>query len=226
MGVGEGAPEPIEPAFGPKDIASAEGRQDALEAIIDWFVGVDHENIRGYVAKLRAQNPGITDDALARKVVGRKSLKGGLVGAATAIPGLLFLPVTVPADLIASWKVQVYLTLCVANIYGHDSSTTDLKTDVFLVLAGDSAKEALKRFGIGVGKAATKKAVDKYITREVMTQITKVIGRKIITKAGEKSLTSFVKLVPLVGAPIGFAFDWSATRVVGATAIRYYSGRG
>lgn len=116
------------------------------------------------------------------------------------------------------------MAFSIAYIYGHTKDTTDLKTDLYLILAGDSAKEALKRFGIEVSKSVTKKAVDKYITREIMVKIWKVVGRKIITKAGEKSLTSFIKLVPLVGAPVGFAFDWGATRAVGGLAIKYYKG--
>lgn len=215
-----------EPVLKRRDLASDEDKQKALELIIDWFLRADHGRIHAYVSKLRSQNPGISDDDLARKIVRRKAIKNGWVGAVTGVPGVLLLPVTVPADLIATWKLQVYLTLCVAHVYGHDESTTDLRTDIFLVMAGDSAKEALKRFGIEVGKATTKKAVDKYITREVTTQITKVIGGKIITKAGTKSLTSFTRLVPLVGAPIGFGFDWTATKIVGAAAIKYYSGRG
>ena len=59
-----------------------------------------------------------------------------------------------------------------------------------------------------------------------MKKIWKVIPQKIITKAGQKSLTSFTKMIPLVGAPVGFAFDWAAARTVGRYAIKYYSGRG
>lgn len=99
-----------------------------------------------------------------------------------------------------------------------------MKTDLYLILAGDSAKEALKRIGIEVSKGVTKKAVQKYITRDVMVKIWKVVGQKIITKAGEKSLTSFMKMVPLVGAPVGFAFDWIATQTVGRFAMSYYKG--
>ena len=71
---------------------------------------------------------------------------------------------------------------------------------------------------------AQQKAVNKYITRDVMVKIWKVVGRKIITKAGQKSMTSFVKMVPLVSAPVGFAFDWSATQAVGYMAINFYRG--
>ena len=82
----------------------------------------------------------------------------------------------------------------------------------------------MKRFGIEVSKSVTKKAIEKYITRDVMVKIWKIVGQKIITKAGEKSLTNFMKMVPLVGAPVGFTFDWIATRAVGKIAIKYYKG--
>ena len=44
----------------------------------------------------------------------------------------------------------------------------------------------------------------------------------LITKAGEKSLTSFTKLVPLVGDPIGGGINLFATNAVGNTALKYY----
>ena len=179
--------------------------------------------ISQYVGKLREQNGKISDIDLANKIVGRKSFKNGLVGAATGVGGLITLPVTVPTDLVVTWKMQIYLALTIAHIFGHTSETTDLKTDVYLILAGNSSKEALKRFGVEVGKAVTKKAIEKNITREVMKKIWKVVPQKIITKAGQKSMTSFMKMVPLVGAPIGFSFDYVATKTVGKMAIKYYS---
>ena len=197
----------------------------AFEKVVDWFVQSDPGDIERYVSKLRSQNNGISNDDLARKIVRRKSHKNGLVGAATGIPGVLALPVTVPADLIASWKIQIHMALCIAYLYGHTHRTTDLKTDVYLILAGDAAKEALKRAGIEVGKEITKRAVQQYITRDVMVKIWKVVGQKMITKAGEKSMTSFTKMIPLVGAPIGYGFDWTAASYVGRNAILYYSGR-
>ncbi len=199
-------------------------KQYALAKIIEWFTDVDPSKVEAYVNKLRSQNEGISDHDLAGKIVMRKSLKNGLIGAATGVGGLLTLPVSVPGDLIASWRIQVLMACCVAYVYGHTAETTDLKTDVYIILAGDSAKEALKRVGIEVSKHLTKKAVQKYITREVMKKIWRVVGQKIITKAGQKSLTSFMKMVPLIGAPIGFAFDYTVGRAVGRYAIKYYSG--
>lgn len=198
----------------------------ALEKIIEWFTEAEPTQVAGYVGKLREQNPGISDDDLARKIVSRRSLKNGMVGAATGLGGVLTLPVALPGNLIATWKIQVFTICCVAHAYGHTRATADLKTDIYIVMAGEGAKQPLKRFGIEASTAVTKKVVDKYITREVMKKLWGVLGRKIITKAGQKSLTSFTRMVPLVGAPVGFLFDWSMARTVGHFAIKYYSGRG
>ena len=200
--------------------------QTALGDLVEWYAHSNIQDIEEYVVKLRAQNPGLAPDDLARKIVRRKALKCGLVGAATGVPGVLALPVTIPADLIACWRIQIVMIVAVAKVYGHTATSTDLKTDIILVMAGDAAKEALKRVGIEVGKSITKKVIERVITGEVMKGIWKVVSQKVITKAGEKSLVSFMKAVPLVGAPIGFAFDWPAARIVGRAAVKYYSGGG
>jgi len=196
--------------------------QEALEKVIDYVISTDSIAIEHYINKLYEQNSGITCDELAKKVLSRKSIKSGLIGAITGLGGITTLPITIPTDIVCSWRVQASMAFSIAYIYGHTKDTTDLKTDLYLILAGDSVKEVLKQFGVEVSKNVTKKMVNKYITREIMVKIWKVVGQKIITKAGEKSLTSFVKMVPLVGAPVGFAFDWTATQIVGNVAIKYY----
>ncbi len=205
-------------------LPSVEDMQRSLETIMDYIITTDSVTIENYIDTLRTQNINISNDELAKKILNRKSFKSGLVGAITGLGGLITLPVSIPADLALSWRIQATMAFSIAYIYGHTQETTDLKTDLYLILAGDSAKEALKRFGIEVSKSVTKKAIDKYITRDVMVKIWKFVGQKIITKAGEKSLTSFMKMVPLVGAPVGFTFDWIATRTVGKIAIKYYKG--
>ncbi|WP_111710323.1 EcsC family protein [Lutibacter citreus] len=196
-----------------------------LDKYIENHIGTNSQYIKGYVAKLREQNPNITDKKLARKIKNRKSFKNGLVGAATGVGGILTLPITIPVDLIASWKIQIGLAFAIAHVYGHSHNTADLKTDIYIILAGNSAKEALKTAGIQITKEITKKAIQKNITKEVMKKIWQKVPQKIITKSGEKSLTSFTKMVPLLGAPIGFGFDYISTQILGSFAIKYYSGK-
>jgi len=213
-------------SLGNKMSQSIEKKQNAITKVVDWMVEHGQQSVDSYVEKLRSLNKGISQDRLAKKIINRKTFKNGLVGAVTGLGGIITLPVTVPADLVASWQVQIFMALAIARVYGHDIKTADIKTDIYLILAGDSAKEALKRVGIEMGKEITKKAIEKHITQEVMKKIWKIIPQKIITKAGEKSITSFIKMVPLIGAPIGFAFDYAACKAIGKVAIHYYSGKG
>ncbi|MGI5837780.1 MAG: EcsC family protein [Chloroflexota bacterium] len=205
---------------------SPEELKEQLDRLTEWIINFDQPAVMSYVDKLRSQNPGISDAKLASMIVRRKSLKCGLVGAVAGLGGVIVLPVAVPANLVATWRFQANMAVCIAYLYGHTPETTDLKTDIYLIMAGDSVKEAFKQFGIEASKEVTKRAVEKYVTREVMNSIHRIIGRKIITKAGEKSLTSFTKMVPLIGGPIGFAFDWTTARGFGSAAIKYYSGEG
>lgn len=203
-----------------------EKKSNALDKVVDWMIESGQQDIEVYVDKLRSQNTSLSCDELAKKIVRRKSHKNGLVGAITGVGGVITLPATIPADLFGSWKIQIGMALAIARVYGHDSQSVDMKTDIYLILAGDSAKEALKRAGIEISKSVTKKAVDRYITRDVMKKIWRVVSQKVITKGGEKSMLSFTRMVPLVGAPVGYAFDWAAARTVGGHAITYYSGGG
>lgn len=202
-----------------------EEKESALDKLINWVADTQPEELKEYIDMLRQQNKGISNDDLAKKIKNRKAFKNGLVGAITGVGGLITLPLAIPADLIASWKIQAFMAFAIAYVYGQTTSSTDLKTDLYIIIAGDSAKEALKRFGIEAGKIVTKKMIQKYITIDIMKGIWRVLSRKIITKAGTKSLTSFTKMIPGVGAVIGFAFDYASAQTVGKYAIQYYSGK-
>ncbi len=88
--------------------------------------------------------------------------------------------------------------------------------------AVDSKMQALKQIGIEAAKVATKKAVDQYMTREIMKSVLKLSLKEAATKMAQKALAT--KMIPLVGAPISFGFDWMTTQAVGKLAIKYYSG--
>lgn len=197
---------------------------DEFIAILNNEIIKESKHIKVYVENLRRLNPGIDSIELAKKIISRRSLKAGGVGAVTNIGGIITLPISMPTDLYLSFRVQIRMVLAIAYIFGWDINDREIATDVLLVLGGNGAMEALSGAGIKIGQEFAKKAVNKYINREVMKKINRVISRKIITKAGEKSLTSFAKLVPVVGAPIGGTINWLGTQAVGKTALQFYKG--
>ena len=175
--------------------------------------------------KLSEQNPTFSQDELAKLVVSRKAIKQGLVGAIGGLGGVLSLPISVPAELVASWKIQVNMAMAVATVYGHDTSSKDFKTDIYLIMAGDRARESLKKMGIEVGEKLTHKILEKILTDEIRIHIRNAIPQAIIRKTGRSTGGRLMKLVPVASAPVNFAFDYGAAKVIGRTAINYYSTR-
>jgi len=197
---------------------------EELVNIINNEIYREAEHVEKYVGNLRSLNEGIDRADLAEKIIKRRSWKACGVGAVTNVGGLITMPITMPTDLYATFRIQTRMILSIAYLYGWDIKDREITTDILLVMGGNGALEALSSAGVKVGQEFAKKAVEKYINREVMKKINKVISRKIITKAGEKSLTSFTKLVPLVGAPIGGAVNLYGTTAVGKTALMFYKG--
>lgn len=172
------------------------------------------------VERARRRNPGLSQDQLARLVVKRGTRRVGAASFATGFGGAPTLALNISSVL----TLQASLVLAVAAVY-DELDSPDLRQDLVLILAGNSAVTALRRFGVAAANDMGKKWVQKNVTRETMKQVNKVVSRKILTKAGEKSLTSFVKLVPVAGAAVGYTVDRSYARNLGESAIRYYGGR-
>ena len=194
--------------------------QTSLTKLLDWCIDRDADVIRNYVAQMRKSHPGLSKDELAQTIVSRRALKNGMIGALTGVGGAPALPFTVPTNVIATWRVQVFTIMCVAHVYGHLDQTEDLRTDIYMILAGDAANEALKRTGIELTKNATRSAIRKYANANTIKQVNKVLGKKIISSSAQKTM---VRMVPVIGAAVGFIFDWSAAQSFGKNAITYYS---
>ncbi|HCF28212.1 MAG TPA: hypothetical protein DEV81_13650 [Cyanobacteria bacterium UBA11049] len=196
--------------------------EKALEAVIDSIIGADfnRDAIAQFVDKLRWEKPEISHEDICHKIVNQKSMQSGFFGAVTGVGGLATLPLAVPANIYTSWRIQAATIRAIAYVYGYPPS----KTDTCLVLFGavDSKMQALKQIGIEAAKVATKNAVDRYMTKEIMKSVLKLSLKEAATKMAQKALAT--KMIPLVGAPIGFGFDWMTTQAVGKLAIKYYSG--
>ena len=212
----------VKPIIESLDIDPASSWEKALEAVIESIIGADfnRDAIAQFVDKLRWDNSGISHEEIYHKIVNQKSMQSGLFGAVTGVGGLATLPLAIPANIYTSWKIQAATIRAVAYVYGYPPS----KTDTCLVLFGavDSKMQALKKIGIEAAKVATKKAVDQYMTKEIMKSVFKLSLKEAATKMAQKALAT--KMIPLVAAPIGFGFDWMTTQAVGKLAIKYYSG--
>lgn len=190
-----------------------------LENLLSAAIARIRSLVEADVERVRRRRPELSQDELARALVKRGRRRVGAASFATGFGGAP----TLAANVTSVLTLQTATVLAVAAAY-DELDSPDLRQDLVLILAGNSAVVALRGFGVAAANDMGKRWVQANVTRETMKQVNKVVSRKILTKAGEKSLTSFAKLVPVAGAAVGYTVDRGYTRVLGESSIRYYSG--
>jgi hypothetical protein len=159
---------------------------------------------------------GTVDEAI-DSLINWQVAKCGATGFLTGLGGLITLPVAIPADLAANYYIQIRVVAAIAHMRGYDIKSDKLKSFLYIALIGDAAKDTLKNVGIKIGEALTKKLIQS-ISRETIKKINQAIGRRILTKFGEKGVLNLGKMIPLVGGFIGGGADAYYCNKVGNTA--------
>ncbi len=194
-----------------------------LTKVVERVVTTDPTHIRDYVDKLKRENPHLSKDDLAKLVVSRKALKNGCVGAFGSLGGAFALPVAVPAEWLATWRIQANMALAIAYVYDHTLEERDLKTDILLIMAGDAALSSIKDMGLEFTQRITRKAIQAYLSEEALKKLVATLPKIIIGRTTRKASQRIMRLVPIASAPVGFAFDYAAAKAIGRAAIAYYS---
>ena len=153
-------------------------------------------------------------DSLIRYQIAKCSATGFLTG----LGGLLTLPIAIPADVGVNLYVQMRMASAIAHMGGYDLSHDKVRTFVYVALCGNSAKEVLKDAGIKIANRFGMSLVQKKVTGEIIKEINRMVGFKLVTKAGEKGVINLTKAVPILGGLVGAAFDGYTTNVIGDTA--------
>lgn len=169
--------------------------QAGMEALIDWMLLSNVQDVQRYVDSIRAKNPGVRPRELAQKIVDEQSLYSGLLGAATGLGSLPLLPVTLPLDIIKSWKIQDFTIKSVAYSYGYTSQNSDLKTAFFLLMSNGSLEE-LKQFVVAEAASAMNEfawnGIDslKHSAIQAAAKEGPKYATKVLSYCGEKAIAS------------------------------------
>jgi len=154
---------------------------------------------------LRRRHPAASDAALLTRVINDQSLKAGLVGALTGVGGILTLPIAIPVDFALSARIQAATIHFIAQTFAPDQSADTLRLQTYAILAG-------QRFSQQWAEASS---------RAVQAAIAQLIRRLVAETVAE----SLLKIVPFVGAVVGFAFNYATTRLIGRLAVQWYTER-
>jgi uncharacterized protein (DUF697 family) len=166
-----------------------------------------------------------TEDKAINAMLKMQNLKAITSGFLTGLGGALTLPVSVPANLLSITYIQMTMIAAVAGIRGYDLKSDQVKTLVFMTLTGKQIMDIVKECGIKVSQRLATNYILHKLPKDILNKINKLVGFKLITKAGEKGAVSLVKVVPLLGGVVGGVIDGGCTYAVGKTAKNIFQRR-
>lgn len=143
-------------------------------------------------------------------------LYGG-TGFVSNIGGLITLPVALPANIAGVTFFQIRMITVIASMRGYDVESEQVKTLTYLCLIGLSLAEAFKVVGLKITSKITQKLMSK-IPGAIFIKINKMVGFRLITKAGTKGILNLAKAIPIVSGVVGGAIDVAATSTIANTA--------
>lgn len=153
-----------------------------------------------------------------------QNTKAGTSGFLSGLGGIITLPVGLPANITSVLFVQIRMIAAIAVIGGYNIRDDQVKSLVYLCLAGNSAKDIAKGAGIVLGTKLSNTAI-KSISGKTLTTINQKVGFRLFTKFGEKGVINLGKMVPLAGGFIGGAFDSVTTNTIGNVARNTFLGK-
>lgn len=162
-------------------------------------------------------NPITAIDEFVKWQIGKCTTSGFL----TSFGGIITLPVTLPANLVTVWYVQLRMIGTIAAISGCDPSDDDVQALSYICLAGGSVSKICREAGVQFTNKLTASML-KRIPGAVFTKINQKVGFRFVTKAGSKGIVNMAKLIPLAGGIVGGGIDYVGTKVMADRAIKTF----
>jgi hypothetical protein len=159
------------------------------------FVTPDIGAMQRKLAQLRARNPNASNEALVGKIIREQSFKCGLVGAVTGLGGFITLPIAIPVDILLSMRLQATMVQFIAMLYGETNP--------------DSQELKLQTYLVMSGGVEVTEGSFNFIMKVIL----RILG------------DSLSKLVPFIGAGVGFAVNYLFAQATGNIAMRWYAGK-
>lgn len=161
------------------------------------------------------------DDAI-DNFISWQEAKCATSGFLTGLGGLITLPVAIPANISSVIYIQIRMIATIATMRGYDLKDDQVRTLVYVALTGQAAADILKQAGIKIGTKMSTVLI-KRMPIEIIKQINKAVGFKLVTKFGEKGIINLGKCVPILGGIIGGTVDALGARTIGKTARKVFN---
>jgi hypothetical protein len=161
---------------------------------VEVWLGPDVAKMQAQYDLLRTRNPTRSQDDVLAEIIRGQAVKAGIVGALTSVGGFITLPIALPIDIVLSFRIQASLISFIAQLYGGGSEP-------------ETRSASVRNYLLMTGSSR----VTQSTTRFLMSWALRIVGK------------SFSKLIPIVGALIGFGVNYAIVQVMGQAALRWYS---
>ncbi len=152
-------------------------------------------------------------DAAADAAISLATVLGGATGFLFGLPGFLFTPITLPANVVGAAGVQLHMAATLAALAGHDPSAPATR---------DACVACLEK---KVGREGRNEADEEVAVRagiKVVERLVRLAGESAARGAGWAARRVFLRRlgrrIPGLGGLIGAGSDGLMTRHVGACA--------
>ncbi len=186
---------------------------------LDAIVEKARERARFRIAALRLEHPGQDEVALGRRLVASMALRAGFLGAATGTLSLVALPLGLPAGVAISLLLEAELIFALLELYGVDTEGEQGQLKLYALWAGAGFADAAKSVGLRAGATAVGRVLRGSLPGRIIRRLNPVLWKAILRRLGLDWLPRAAKFWPVLGAPIGFALDRAALRVLGDATL-------
>ena len=200
--------------------------QSKIMEVLDWSYEKAVDGLPGMETAQELANKYLnrynsTDEAI-DKFIKWQQAKCATSGFLTGLGGIITLPVAIPANISSVIYVQTRMVAAIAHMGGFDLKDDQVRTLVYVALTGQAAADILKQAGIKFGTKMSTVLIKK-IPFEVIKQINKAVGFRLVTKFGQTGVINLGKGIPFVGGIIGGTVDAVGTSTIGKTAKRVFN---
>ena len=200
--------------------------QSKIMEVLDWSYEKAVDGLPGMETAQELANKYLnrynsTDEAI-DKFIKWQQAKCATSGFLTGLGGIITLPVAIPANISSVIYVQTRMVAAIAHMRGFDLKDDQVRTLVYVALTGQAAADILKQAGIKFGTKMSTVLIKK-IPFEVIKQINKAVGFRLVTKFGQTGVINLGKGIPFVGSIIGGTVDAVGTSTIGKTAKRVFN---
>lgn len=177
---------------------------------------------RDLVEPLRAKGMSPTEivDRLIRTQCGHAAVQG----AVTSLGGLATAAVGAPVGLAGALLVQARLAAAIAYAHGHDLADLGVRELIEGTVSGATENAAMKSTGITAGKKAAGYLVPK-VQQRALTHVAarQAAGKSAGVIASRVASAGASRVIPVIGAVVGGAFDLVVTKRVADRARRVFA---